>query len=474
MSKVAFSSLHSVLFTLLFAALTTFLMLSPARVVLAQESAPGPVYVVQSGDTLYSIAIRFGVTVDDLIKANNLVNPDLLSAGNELVIPGLEGLSGKLMTETISLGETLRTLSIRHQINREQILRLNRITSPMEVFAGASLIIPEDETETLPQGQFLLDENGSILQLAAAHNQNPWLLTELNHMQGQWDLLPGEPVFAPPSADGQVLSLISPLISDFKINSLPLIQGFTTSIQISTTDPVEINGSLAGWPLRFFQTGPNSYTALQGVHAMTDPGIYPLILEGTLADGTSFFFEQMVVLQSAGYSREDILGVDPATVDPAVTQPENDQVIQITTPATAQKQWDGLFLSPGYDPQWITSWYGTRRSYNDSPYAFFHTGVDYGGGTGLPIKSPAAGTIVFAGPLTVRGNATIIDHGWGIYSGFWHQSEMHIKVGDRVEAGQIIGLVGGTGRVTGPHLHWELWVNGVQVNPLPWLQRVYP
>jgi murein DD-endopeptidase MepM/ murein hydrolase activator NlpD len=92
----------------------------------------------------------------------------------------------------------------------------------------------------------------------------------------------------------------------------------------------------------------------------------------------------------------------------------------------------------------------------------------------LQIFAPAAGRIVFAAPLTVRGNATIIDHGLGVYSGFWHQSEILVQVGDMVEQGQVIGLVGGTGRATGAHLHWEVWVNGVQVNPLDWLYQAYP
>jgi len=74
----------------------------------------------------------------------------------------------------------------------------------------------------------------------------------------------------------------------------------------------------------------------------------------------------------------------------------------------------------------------------------------------------------------VRGNTTIIDHGWGVYSGFWHQSKFYVQVGDIVEQGQVIGEVGGTGRVTGPHLHWELWVNGIQVDPYDWLIQAYP
>ncbi|HOD06383.1 MAG TPA: M23 family metallopeptidase, partial [Anaerolineaceae bacterium] len=62
----------------------------------------------------------------------------------------------------------------------------------------------------------------------------------------------------------------------------------------------------------------------------------------------------------------------------------------------------------------------------------------------------------------------------GIYSGYGHQSESYVKEGDIVEAGQLIGLIGNTGRVTGPHLHWEVWANGVQVQPLDWLAQSYP
>jgi murein DD-endopeptidase MepM/ murein hydrolase activator NlpD len=68
----------------------------------------------------------------------------------------------------------------------------------------------------------------------------------------------------------------------------------------------------------------------------------------------------------------------------------------------------------------------------------------------------------------------MIDHGWGIFSGYWHQSESFVQVGDTVEAGEVIGLVGATGRVTGAHLHWEVWVNQVQVNPMVWLEQNFP
>jgi len=154
----------------------------------------------------------------------------------------------------------------------------------------------------------------------------------------------------------------------------------------------------------------------------------------------------------------------------------------LSAPVTPEKMWDAPFTIPSPLPVdycletndcW-TSRFGNRRSYNGSAYNRFHTGLDIVGGSGTEIYAPAPGVVVFAGPLTVRGNATVIDHGWGVYSAYMHQSEIMVEVGDRVETGQVIGIVGGTGRVEGPHLHWEIWVGGVQVDPVDWLGEQFP
>lgn len=455
--------------------LLILLLAFPSQIVSAQDTQPtGPVYVVQSGDTFYSIAVKFGVSVDAITAANPSINPNALSIGAEVVIPGMEGVSGKLLTETIQLGENLRSLSIHNQIAEDQVVRLNRITSPAEVYAGASLIIPEQQKAQSPQSQFLLGQNQSLFQVAVQQNLNPWLLAEINQLDSTWDILPGEAVFDQVANDSEQATLISPTIKSIKVDPLPIQQGETTEIKITTTQPVEFSGSLANNDLKFFPDGENTYVALQGIYARADPGIYPFTLQGKLNDGTQFSFEQMVVLEALGYATEKINGVEAETLDPTVTKPEDDLVASVVSKATPDKYWNGVFVVPGYDPNWITSWFGTRRAYNGGPVSAFHTGVDYGGGTGLPVKAAAPGVVVLAEPLTVRGNAIIIDHGWGIYTGYYHQSKLEVKVGDKVEAGQEIGLYGGTGRVTGPHLHWDLFVNGIQVNPLTWLEKVFP
>jgi murein DD-endopeptidase MepM/ murein hydrolase activator NlpD len=122
----------------------------------------------------------------------------------------------------------------------------------------------------------------------------------------------------------------------------------------------------------------------------------------------------------------------------------------------------------------LTSYFGTRRSYNESEFANFHTGTDFGGDVGAPIYAPAAGKVVLAEKLIVRGNAVVIDHGLGVFSGYWHQNQLAVVVGQEVQPGDLIGFIGDTGLVTGPHLHWEIRLNGLAVEPLQWVQQMIP
>ena len=155
-----------------------------------------------------------------------------------------------------------------------------------------------------------------------------------------------------------------------------------------------------------------------------------------------------------------------------MTEPETQRVTQIVSQITPTRYFSGQMGLPCPAP--VTSQFGTRRSYNGGPFTNIHGGTDFAAMPGAAIYAPAAGRVVFAGTLNVRGNATIIDHGWGIFTGYWHQQSIGVRVGDLVQQGQVIGTVGKTGRVTGPHLHWEVFVNGVEVDPLQWTRQVFP
>ena len=82
--------------------------------------------------------------------------------------------------------------------------------------------------------------------------------------------------------------------------------------------------------------------------------------------------------------------------------------------------------------------------------------------------------VVYVGMVSIHGNFTIIDHGWGVYTAYAHQSEVYVQMGQQVNKGDVIGATGNTGRSIGPHLHWEMWVNGVEVDPLQWARVSFP
>lgn len=444
----------------------------------AAAQASGPIYIVQAGDTLWSIAARFNVTIEELMTANGITNANLLSAGQQLIIPGLDGLTGILDTEVVGFGDSLRGLSRRNQVPVSMLQKLNRIISPSELYVGVSLIVPQQEGATKLAASAAPAKGETLLELAVRQNSDPWTLSTLNDLNSTWNALPGDSLYFPGEAGNQTANGLPPAFLSAEVKSLPLKQGGTAEIIVQPIYGATLSGFLVDHSLHFFDMGDGRQVALQGVHAMLEPGVYPLHLDATLSNGSIQSYEQMVLVVSGNYPLYSLTVNDVTTLDPVVMEPENQKILAVVTPVNPQRYWQEPFRIPVDENQnGITAWFGDRRSYNDGAYSSFHSGVDYGiYSTEKPfdIYSPAPGVVVFSEKLTVRGNATIIDHGQGIYSGFWHQEEVYVSVGDLVAAGQLIGKIGSTGRVTGPHLHWELWVNGVQVDPLDWLDVSIP
>ena len=133
-----------------------------------------------------------------------------------------------------------------------------------------------------------------------------------------------------------------------------------------------------------------------------------------------------------------------------------------------QKYWRGNFIAPVSGV--ITSGFGHYRYYYGG-FSSVHRAVDIANVIGTPIQSPNAGKIVYVGNTPDRGNNIVIDHGLGVYSCFFHLSEIFVDKDDIVRQGDVIASMGNTGLSTGPHLHWEMVVNGRRVNPLDWMKN---
>jgi murein DD-endopeptidase MepM/ murein hydrolase activator NlpD len=457
--------------------LLAVLFVLPTWRVSAQEITPsGPIYIVQAGDNLWDIAARFGVSMDELMIANNLTLDSVIYEGAQLIIPGLEGVSGILTTQEVPFGETLPSLSLRYHTPVDVLARLNHLTSPSEVYAGMSLVIPLSQEAPEPGLRLSLSLGQSLLELAVLNNSNPYTIALSNGVKQPAALLAGQVLrlntregVSDPGPGALPPAIAAVGLTDF-------IQGQTSVIRVDGAGGTSLSGSLMGHPLNFFELPEGGYVALQGVHAMAEPGAYPMTIQGSLPDGTRFGFTQSIRVYAGVFLYDVPLYVPAETLDPAITGPENELWESQVLAATPDKLWDVAFTAP-VDTAYADCWpsiFGSRRSYNDSEYIFFHTGLDFCGQVGFSIYAPADGVVVYTGELVVRGNATVINHGWGIYTAYMHQSEILVNVGERVEGGQLIGLVGNTGRVIGPHLHFEVWAGGVQVNPLDWMTVAYP
>ncbi|HTX91107.1 MAG TPA: peptidoglycan DD-metalloendopeptidase family protein [Anaerolineales bacterium] len=455
-----------------------FLLLFPATPVSAQTATPppGPVYIVVAGDTLWDIASRFNVNVADIQSANNMAGGDIFP-GEHLIIPGLEGLSGTLITQPVPFGETLRSLSREYRIDPATLRKLNHLVSPTELYAGYPLIILQQNDQTAWSARTNLAKGETLLELAVRDNTDPWTVAQINGLAGPSTGLPGDILYLPSGNTTAAPSGLPTALVSATVDPLPLVQGTTAQIKVVSSQAVTLGGMLVDHPLHFFSIDDKTQVALQGVHAMLDPGLYPLRLDVTLADGSIQSFEQMVLVNSGNFPNDPPLEVDPSTIDPAVTGPEDQWLLDLTSPVTPETYWQAMFQLPVDSQYCVRSGYGDRRTYNGGALKSFHTGLDFGvcsQAHPLDIYAAADGVVVFTGLKTVRGNATIIDHGRGVYTAYYHQAEIYVAVGDHVTAGQLIGKIGATGRVTGPHLHFEVWVNGIQVNPNDWLNQTYP
>ncbi len=161
------------------------------------------------------------------------------------------------------------------------------------------------------------------------------------------------------------------------------------------------------------------------------------------------------------------LRVDRSFVEPPASARDRiereSRLMEALFDTTTPRRWEGAFWLPVSQPP--VSNFGARSVFNGQPRNP-HAGVDFGSPAGTPIAAPGAGRIVLADSLYFTGNTVIVDHGLELVSVFAHLSKISVRKDEEVERGAVIGLVGATGRATGPHLHWSVRLRGARVDPL--------
>jgi murein DD-endopeptidase MepM/ murein hydrolase activator NlpD len=208
------------------------------------------------------------------------------------------------------------------------------------------------------------------------------------------------------------------------------------------------------------------WRALIGIDLDVMPGTHAIAITGRSGDTPLETTYSMVIKAHRFPTRR--LEVDAAFVNPPAAVEERlireaADLERLWKESSADQLWLGRFVAPVANQ--ATSSFGTRSIFNGEPRSP-HSGADFRSPAGTPIKAPNAGRVVLAKDLYFSGNTIVIDHGMGIMSLFAHLSEFAVHEGEIVSTGTIIGKVGATGRVTGPHLHWAVRVNGARVDPL--------
>ena len=297
----------------------------------------------------------------------------------------------------------------------------------------------------------------------------------------------GMPSHAAPAAQKHAARKTPPRVAipcgrraSLSVNSATASQGSLLLAELSTDTPQQsVRAKWGAEEIPFWQKATPASAESKTQHWRTlvaidldkPVGDYPVeVITKSAADPSAEPATcQLTVHVTAGKFATENLHVDNKFVEPdpeqaARAKAEQQKLREIYATVSPQKLWQGRFRIP-LDGVTKGANFGRRRVLNGQPGSP-HSGVDLPATTGTPVHASQTGRVVLAEPLFFAGNTVIIDHGLGIYTLYCHLSEIDANVGDKLAVGAVLGKVGATGRVTGPHLHWGLSVDRARVNAL--------
>jgi len=260
----------------------------------------------------------------------------------------------------------------------------------------------------------------------------------------------------------------------------PLLNGAPVFFQVHAPVKLDsLSGSWLGRQLNFsYNATTKTWFVLAGVTLETNPGRYTLELTGQrTAPQTPLTFTRTFPVARAQYPKIKV----QLSVEKKFTEPTPEQQAQIAESVkvkqeylgrvSPERKWEGSFEAP-VDAA-TSDVFGSQRIFNGVAQRP-HLGLDYRVPTGTPVAAMNGGTVLLARFLYFEGNCVVIDHGLGLLTLYFHLSEINVKEGDTVKRGQEIGLSGGTGRATGPHLHVAVRWEGAYLDPARLLQLQLP
>jgi murein DD-endopeptidase MepM/ murein hydrolase activator NlpD len=256
-----------------------------------------------------------------------------------------------------------------------------------------------------------------------------------------------------------------------------LVNGSPVFFRVTTPKPVRtLSGSWLGHEIAFsFDAGRKSWFALAGVSLETKPGSYAIDLQAETTAGPTIAFEEKIRVQRQRYPRVPLKVPDrytaPSPEDQRQIELDKEAKTEILKTVSAGREWKGSFAPPVNAE--ISGVFGVERVFNGSVQST-HQGLDFRVPSGTQVAAVNRGRVILARPMFFEGNWVVIDHGQGLLTLYLHLSEFSVKEGDEVSKGQPIGLSGGTGRATGPHLHLAVRWQGVYVNPQVLLKLKLP
>jgi murein DD-endopeptidase MepM/ murein hydrolase activator NlpD len=262
---------------------------------------------------------------------------------------------------------------------------------------------------------------------------------------------------------------------ELRLSSPQSSQGSLLLVEVRSAKPLaEIKGEWNAKEIPFWQEpgagakGSDVRRALLGVDLEQAAGEYKLSVSDKMGESETVSCSASIGVREGKFATER-LKVAPNFVEPnaeqlARAEEERKRLREIFATVTPEKLWRGAFRIP-LDGVKTGGNFGRRRVLNGQPGSP-HSGVDFPAPTGTPVHAAQRGRVVLAEELYFSGNTVIVDHGLGVYTLYAHFSEIDVKAGDMVETGTVLGKVGATGRVTGPHLHWGLTVNRSRVSGL--------